>query len=275
MLAILFAYEGVYSALISYSSILIGAVVTCWIYFQANQYQIRREYKRVYNELCIKLDVFRHLLGKLYKCDIWKNKAAIEGYEHHSKVTRCADARKEVIMDNPVLNLYLATKRFDKAFQREREYYTCFEDFKLNEIQDLLIKIKNPDVWDDVADKNIWESLPDSLQEWLRDEYPIVGDKDEFSKKDAMFIVKEASKTLYAVKDVKSRIRKVWVPDFSKVLCITFITFVFSFIMPVIIIHFEIESLWVLMSCLIVALTLSVILWLQMKHLFHKEIDVR
>lgn len=275
MLVILFAYEGVYSALISYSSILIGAVVTCWIYFQANQYQLRREYKHEYNNLSRKLDILRHLLGQLYNCDIWKNRAAIEGYEYHSKITRCADSRKEVIMDNPVMNLYLVTMRFNKAFQREREYYTYFEDKKLNEIQNLIITIKNPDVWDDVADKNIWDSLPNSLREWLNDEYPLVGDKDGFSKKDAMFIAAETSRTLYAVKNIKSRIRQVWTPDFSNILWVTFLSFICSFIVPVIIIHLKIESVWVLMPCLAVALIISVIICLQMKRLFHNEIEVK
>ena len=173
------------------------------------------------------------------------------------------------------MNLYLVTMRFNKAFQREREYYTYFEDKKLNEIQNLIITIKNPDVWDDVADKNIWNSLPNSLREWLNDEYPLVGDKGGFSKKDAMFIAAETSRTLYAVKNIKSRIRQVWTPDFSNILWVTFLSFICSFIVPVIIIHLKIESVWVLMPCLAVALIISVIICLQMKRLFHNEIEVK
>lgn len=270
---ILFIYSEIYSAVMSFASLLIGIVMTCWIYFQTNQYMRNREAKDKYIDLCNHIVAFKTMMGEFGALDVWKNKAAIETYYHHSNVTKCHDARKETVQDNPFLKLYLCCRCFNDGTNKKRKSDTRLTITELNKFSAGLSKILNPDVWDDVKDKDVWNELSEESRQWLAFEYPELAKNGRFDKDVAYAISKNI--VAYIVphaRDAKERMDAVWPLNLKPVMWLTLVLFMVSFIGPAIVLCMEYSSFWTCVGMIAITSALAFIIVVLMVRMFVHEV---
>ena len=167
----------IYSTIMSFASLIVGCVITCWIYFQTNQYIRRREAREAFGALCDHIASFKCLLGQFGQTDIWINKAAIETYLYHSTITRCVDVRKETIQDNPFLKLYICCGCFLKESKKQRKDIKTPNLEDLNKLSAELSKLLCADMWYEIKETNVWESMSEDMQNWLVVKYPKISRK--------------------------------------------------------------------------------------------------
>lgn len=269
-----FVYEVIYSAMVSLATLLIGVIVTCWIYFQANYYQKRSQVKNEYHKLCKKLDVFRRIMGQYGQLDVWIHRESISDYSYHVKLGM-PDLWQEDKIDEPIMKIYTSCQSFYDSFRDCRDYINDFSTQKIEKIREQLYPLTIDDYWDGIRSENVIGEFPKDLQNWLMEEYPN-GKIKSFDPSVAINIANDMNNVVIPqILKSKQSVNEVIPINFKPILLIAALNFVLLFVCPVLILYFKFDANWLCVTMLVICLILTLATAFNIKRLFVQEIAIK